>query len=142
MLGVNVITPKQGPSQAGSGCAPSLVIITGSRSNEADEPRHLIRRATYAIRAGKNFKSKHRNTALKVIALMALASQRARAIGGWSLSHNYDPLPDFINLRDAAVARMAPPRVGTNPVALMLEALDANVRNFLDVTADQRMGLA
>ena len=142
MIGVNLITPKQGPSQAGSGCTPSTGIITESRPHEADEPRHLIRRAIYAIRVGKNFKSKHRSTALKVVALMVRASQRARAIGSWSSSHTYDPLPDFINLRDAAVARMGPPRVGNNPVALMLETLDLIVRECVETTAEQRMGRA
>ena len=142
MLGVNVCTPKQWPPQAGTGCPRAVVIITETRPNEANEPRHLIRRAIYAIGAGRNFKSKHRTTALKVISLLLHASQRARAIGGWSRSRTYDPLPDFIKLRDVAVARMGPLRVGNNPVAKMLEALDANVRDFLEVTADQRMGLA
>ena len=142
MLGVNVCTPKQWPPQAGTGCPRAVVTITESRPNEADEPRHLIRRAIYAIRVGKNYKSKHRSTALKVVALMVRASQRARAIGSWSSSHTYDPLPDFINLRDAAVARMGPPRVGNNPVALMLETLDLIVREFHHTTADQRMGRA
>ena len=118
-----------------------FVTIKESRPGEADEPRHLIRRAIYAVRAGKMDKRKAAPVARKVIGLTLAAALRAKALRGWFSAAPYDPLPDLRELRNLVKLRLRPARGEHELVADLLETLDACITDLQPSTA-QRTGAA
>lgn len=144
MFGLAINTAFPGHAQAqqnGRLCAPHIVTIAESRPGEANEPRHLIRRAIAALKAGKAIR-KQTETVLKAQALLLLAGLRAKAIGGWSSSKTYDPLPDFQELLAVAQARLRQGRGDAALVHEFLEAIRGCIHDFREASPAQRMGIA
>lgn len=119
-----------------------VVIISETRPRELDEPRHLIRRAIAAAKAGRAARRKPSVTAMKVNSLILTAALRAKAIVAWSRARTYDPLPDFLELRDVATRRLSPSAAVDCPIAACLAALDDSISQFESVSAAQRLGIA
>ena len=138
MLAVRLFS-ETGPAVQGP---RHVVTITESRPGELDEPRHLIRRAIAAVKAGKVARRKPKVTAIKVNSLILGAALRAKEIAGWSRARAYDPLPDFLELRDVAARRLPPSAAEGCPIAECLAALDDSISQFESVSAVQRMGNA
>ena len=138
-LNVSVASPQGGP--VGDDRPTHFVTITESRPGEADEPRHLIRRAIYAVKAGKAEKRKAAPVARKVIALTLAAALRAKALRRWSTTGSYDPIPDIRELRQLVRNRLRPARGEHALVADLLETLDACIGD-LQASPAQGMGVA
>lgn len=145
MFAVKLITPIPARAQAKAphvGGARHFVTITESRANEADEPRHFIRRAIYVLKAGQGRPGTDRKGALKVIGLIQAASLRTQAIGGWSIAGGYDPLPDFLELLTAAAPMFRRSRVGDDQVAMLRLGIEGTIASLREASATQRMANA
>lgn len=117
-----------------------VVTISESRHGELDEPRHLIRRAIVAVKAGRVAQRRPQATAIKANSLIFAAALKAKEIAGWSQARTYDPLPDFLELRDVAARRLPPPAAENCPIAQCHAAISASISEFKSVSAAQRMG--
>jgi hypothetical protein len=117
-----------------------LILITGCHSGELDEPQNLIRQAAKSIRSCKPTEQGRTKATLKGIGLLLAASLRAKEIGGWSSARLYDPLPEFIDLRMLATKFLGPVLSENDQIALFRDCIDGIIRDFLEVTAAQRIG--
>ena len=127
-LNVSFASPQVAP--VGDDRPTHFVTITESRPGEADEPRHLIRRAIYAVKVGKAEKRKAAPVARKVIALTLAAALRAKALRRWSTTGSYDPLADLRELRELVRLRLRPARGEHELVADLLKTLSGCIRDL------------
>ena len=117
-----------------------VVLITESYADEAS-PRNLLRRAINAFkspRAGKAERGPFQ--ALIVSGLLIKASQQAGALGAWSSSANYDPLPDLREVLRLARTRLLGTGKAGDPVEALRDDLERNVLMLSGATPEQRMG--
>lgn len=138
MLAVRLFS-ETGPAVQGP---RHVVTISESRPGELDEPRHLIRRAIAAVKAGRVARRKPLATAIKMNSLILVAALKAKKIGGWSRDRTYDPLPDFLELRDVAARRLWSSAAANCLIAEYRAVLDDCISLFEGVSVVQRMGYA
>lgn len=132
------LSPEAQAARAARFYRPNTVFVTESRPGEGGEPRHFFRRAIYALKP----KFTRRDTtaaALKAFALMDIGASVGNSIGRWSQSGGYDPVPDFLELRELAATRLGPVGNESRAVVLLRTAIDAYLSGFLSLTPAQRM---
>lgn len=121
------------------GSASYNIQIRESRPGEGREPRHFLRRAIFILKS-KSASRDLETAALKAFALMDISASVKVALGRWSVLGVYDPLPDFLEIRELATARLAPFANKCLPVSRFLGAINAYVSGLIMLTPTQRMG--
>lgn len=121
------------------GNASYNIQIRESRPGEGREPRHFLRRAIVILKS-KSAGRDPETAALKAFALMDISASVKVTLGRWSVLGEYDPLPDFLEIRELATARLARFANQYPPVSRFLSAIDAYVGGLLMLSPTQRMG--
>ena len=87
---------------------PDAVVIRESFEGEASEPRHFLRRAVMALK-GKTAARNVEAAFNKADALLFFGCAAAAKMGRWAKVGEYDPRPDFRELRRRAMRLTARP---------------------------------
>lgn len=107
---------------------PKTYIQIAGTSEELDEPSNLIREAARAITVGKAAGRRPSVTALNAIGLLTAASLRAKTLGRWSMTQDYDPRTNFLRLHELARTNLGPVRGLNHAVTQLRESISDTLR--------------